>query len=128
MSLEFTLCLISLFFLAGIGTPIAYSILVASFVYLAAAGQSVGVAGKVLMDGLYQSFILLAVPLFIVAANIMNAGTISDRLLRFCIGLVGRFKGGMGHVNERAKSGGSLPVRPSPSVLRGNRSACHQTA
>ncbi|MFZ7093121.1 TRAP transporter large permease [Primorskyibacter sp. 2E233] len=99
MSFEFTLCLLSLFFLAGIGTPIAYSILVASFVYLAAAGQSVGVAGKVLMDGLYQSFILLAVPLFIVAANIMNAGTISDRLLRFCIGLVGRFKGGMGHVN-----------------------------
>ncbi len=63
------------------------------------AGLSVGVAGKTLMDGLYHSFILLAVPLFIVAANIMNAGTISDRLLRFCIGLVGRFKGGLGHVN-----------------------------
>ncbi|MFW2542087.1 TRAP transporter large permease [Primorskyibacter sp. 2E107] len=99
MSLEFTLCLITLVGLAGIGTPIAYSILLASFVYLLTAGQSIGLAGKVLMDGLYQSFILLAVPLFIVAANIMNAGTISDRLLRFCIGLVGRFKGGMGHVN-----------------------------
>jgi tripartite ATP-independent transporter DctM subunit len=47
----------------------------------------------------YSSFILLAVPLFIIAANIMNAGTISDRLLKFCVGLVGRFKGGMGHVN-----------------------------
>ncbi len=99
MSLEFTLCLISLFFLAGIGMPIAYAILLSAFVYLAAAGQGIGVAGKVLMDGLYQSFILLAVPLFIVAANIMNAGTISDRLLRFCVGLVGRFKGGLGHVN-----------------------------
>ncbi len=99
MSLEFTLCLISLFFLAGIGTPIAYAILLAAFVYLTTSGQGVGVAGKVLMDGMYQSFILLAVPLFIVAANIMNAGTISDRLLRFCVGLVGRFKGGLGHVN-----------------------------
>ena len=99
MSLEFALCLLTLFMMAGIGTPIAYAILLASFVYLAVGGGGVGIAGKVLMDGLYNSFILLAVPLFIVAANIMNAGTISDRLLRFCVGLVGRFKGGLGHVN-----------------------------
>jgi tripartite ATP-independent transporter DctM subunit len=99
MTLEFVLCLVTLFVAAGIGTPVAYAILLASFVYLAVGGQGIGIAGKVLMDGLYQNFILLAVPLFIVAANIMNAGTISDRLLTFCIGLVGRFRGGMGHVN-----------------------------
>ena len=99
MTSEFTLCLISLFVLAGIGTPIAYSILLSAFVYLAAGGQSIGVAGKILMDGLNQSFVLLAVPLFIVAANIMNSGTISDRLLKFCVALVGRFRGGLGHVN-----------------------------
>jgi tripartite ATP-independent transporter DctM subunit len=99
MTLEFALCLLTLFVMAGIGTPIAFAILLASFVYLSVGGGGVGIAGKVLMDGLYNSFILLAVPLFIVAANIMNAGTISDRLLRFCVGLVGRFKGGLGHVN-----------------------------
>ncbi len=99
MTFAFLLCLVALFGLAAIGAPIAYAILISSFVYLFAAGQSIGIAGKVLMDGLYQSFILLAVPLFIVAANIMNAGTISDRLLRFCVGLVGRFRGGLGHVN-----------------------------
>jgi tripartite ATP-independent transporter DctM subunit len=99
MTLEFGLCLLTLFFLAGIGTPVAYSILVASFVYLTAGGQGVGIAGKVLMDGLYQSFILLAVPLFITAANVMNAGTISERLLQFCVAAVGRFRGGLGHVN-----------------------------
>lgn len=99
MTLEFALCLLTLFALAGIGVPVAYSILTASFVYLAANGQGVGIAGKVLMDGLYNSFILLAVPLFIVAANIMNAGTISERLLKFCVAAVGRFRGGLGHVN-----------------------------
>ncbi len=99
MSIEFLICLGTLFLLAGIGAPIAYAILVASIAYLFAAGQGIGIAGKVLMDGLYQSFILLAVPLFIVAANIMNAGTISDRLLSFCVALVGRFRGGLGHVN-----------------------------
>ena len=99
MSAEFLLCLATLFVIAGMGAPIAHAILVASFVYLLAAGQSIGIAGKTMMDGLYQSFILLAVPLFIVAANIMNAGTISDRLLNFCVALVGRFRGGLGHVN-----------------------------
>ncbi|MBX2885349.1 MAG: TRAP transporter large permease [Granulosicoccus sp.] len=99
MSIEFIVCIITLFFLAAIGTPIAYSIILASIAYLVTAGQGIGILGKVLMDGLYQSFILLAVPLFIVAANIMNAGTISDRLLSFCVALVGRFRGGLGHVN-----------------------------
>src|SRR5210317_1939243 len=99
MTLEFTLCLITLFFLAAIGMPIAYAILLSSFTYLAVAGQDIGIIGKIFMDGLYNSFVLLAVPLFIVAANIMNAGSISDRLLQFCVALVGRFRGGLGHVN-----------------------------
>ena len=99
MTTEFILCIVSLFFLAGIGMPIAYAIMLASFVYLSVGGQDIGLSGKILLDGVSSSFILLAVPLFIIAANIMNAGTISDRLLKFCVGLVGRFKGGMGHVN-----------------------------
>ncbi|MEE2950168.1 MAG: TRAP transporter large permease [Pseudomonadota bacterium] len=102
MSLAFLLCILVLFVIAALGAPVAYAIIIASFVYLYAAGQSIGIAGKVLMDGLYQSFILLAVPLFIVAANIMNAGTVSDRLLRFCVAVVGRFRGGLGHVNVMA--------------------------
>ncbi|MDR7125927.1 TRAP transporter large permease [Pseudotabrizicola sp. 4114] len=102
MSFEFLLCLVSLLGLAAIGTPIAYAIMIASLIYLAAAGQSIGVSGKILMDGMYNGFILLAVPLFIVAANIMNAGTVSDRLLQFCIAMVGRFRGGLGHVNVLA--------------------------
>jgi tripartite ATP-independent transporter DctM subunit len=99
MSLEFTLCLLALFLLAGIGTPIAYSIILASLVYLGVSGRDLGLAAEQLIQGLYDSFILLAVPLFIVAANIMNAGTISDRLLGFCVAAVGRFRGGLGHVN-----------------------------
>lgn len=99
MTPAFAFCLLTLFILAAIGAPVAYAIMLGSFVYLGVSGQGVGAAGKVLMDGLYQSFVLLAVPLFIVAANIMNAGTISDRLLTFCVALVGRFRGGLGHVN-----------------------------
>ena len=99
MSVEVLLLIGTLFLLAGFGAPIAYAIIVASMAYVAASGQSIGIIGKNLVDGIYQSFLLLAVPLFIVAANIMNAGTISDRLLRFCVTAVGRFRGGLGHVN-----------------------------
>ena len=99
MSMELLLFLITLFGLAGIGTPIGYSILLASLVYLGLAGLDLALAGEKILQGLFKSFVLLSVPLFIVAANIMNVGTISDRLLNFCIAMVGRFRGGLGHVN-----------------------------
>ena len=99
MSIELALCLVTMFGLAGIGTPIGYSIILASIVYLGVAGLDVALAGEKILQGLYKSFVLLAVPLFIAAANIMNAGTISDRLLNFCVAAVGRFRGGLGHVN-----------------------------
>ncbi len=99
MSLAFALCLLVLFALAAIGTPIAHSIIVGALVYLVLKGQDMGIAAEQIVYGLYDSFVLLAVPLFIVAANIMNAGAISDRLLNFCVALVGRFRGGLGHVN-----------------------------
>ncbi|MEM6383086.1 MAG: TRAP transporter large permease [Pseudomonadota bacterium] len=99
MSVELALCLLVLFGLAAIGTPIGYSIMLASLVYLASGGMDLALTGEKILQGLYGSFVLLAVPLFIVAANIMNAGTISERLLTFCIAVVGRFRGGLGHVN-----------------------------
>ena len=99
MSLELILGMIALFGMAAIGTPVAYSILVGVLVYLAVSGQDLAIAGTTMVQRLFDGFLLLAVPLFIASANIMNAGSISDRLLQFCVALVGRFRGGMGHVN-----------------------------
>ena len=99
MSLELILGLFALFGTAAIGTPVAYSIIVGVVVYLGVAGQDIAIAGETMVQRLYDGFLLLAVPLFIVSANIMNAGTISDRLLKFCIALVGGLRGGLGHVN-----------------------------
>ncbi|GHF43880.1 TRAP transporter large permease [Seohaeicola zhoushanensis] len=99
MSAAFATCLAVLFGLAALGTPIGYAILVGAIAYLTVSGQDVALAGEQILAGLFDSFVLLAVPLFIVAANIMNAGTISERLLQFCVATVGRFRGGLGHVN-----------------------------
>lgn len=99
MSFNFAVCLATMFGLAAIGQPVSLAMLIASIVYLFMKGQDLGLAAEQLIQGLYDGFVILAVPLFIVAAGIMNVGTISDRLLDFCNALVGRFKGGMGHVN-----------------------------
>ena len=81
------------------GAPVALSMIASSILYLLLKGQDMGLAAEQMIQGLYDSFLLLAIPLFITAANIMNAGTISERLLKFCLALVGRFRGGLGHVN-----------------------------
>ncbi len=99
MSIALVSCLMTLIALATIGSPIALSMIVSAVVYLAVKGQDLGLAAEQIIQGLYDSFVILAIPLFIVAANFMNAGTISDRLTHFCLAIVGRLRGGMGHVN-----------------------------
>ncbi len=99
MSMALISCLMTLIALATIGSPIALSMIVSAVVYLAVKGQDLGLAAEQIIQGLYDSFVILAIPLFIVAANFMNAGTISERLTHFCLAIVGRLRGGMGHVN-----------------------------
>ncbi|MGN6156891.1 MAG: TRAP transporter large permease [Devosia sp.] len=99
MSLPFALCFLALFVLAGMGAPIALSMIGAAIVYLVVGGQDLSLAGEQIIQGLYGSFVILAVPLFIIAGNLMNAGTVSERLLAFCNAIVGRFRGGLGHVD-----------------------------
>lgn len=99
MSAELIFGLIALFGVAAIGVPVAYAIITGVVVYLGVSGQDLAIAGETMVQRLFDGFLLLAVPLFIVSANIMNVGSITDRLLQFCIALVGRFRGGLGHVN-----------------------------
>lgn len=47
----------------------------------------------------YNSFILLAVPFFLLTANLMNVGGITDRLVRLSRALVGHFPGGLAQIN-----------------------------
>jgi tripartite ATP-independent transporter DctM subunit len=47
----------------------------------------------------YNAFILLAVPFFLLAANLMNAAGITERLVNFARASVGHLPGGLGHIN-----------------------------
>jgi C4-dicarboxylate transporter, DctM subunit len=95
----FALCIISIVTLAAMGLPIGHAMIVSSILYLLLAGLDLGTAAEQLLNGLFNSYVLLAVPLFILAADLMNVGGLTDRLLQFCLVLVGRFRGGLGHVN-----------------------------
>jgi tripartite ATP-independent transporter DctM subunit len=99
MPSPFTICIIAITALAALGLPIGHSMIVASILYLILAGLDPSTAAEQLLNGLFNSYVLLAVPLFILAADLMNIGSLTDRLLNFCLVLVGRFRGGLGHVN-----------------------------
>ena len=102
MSMAFLISLGAFLLLGAIGMPIAIAAFAGSIAYMFMSGQDVGLVAEQALNGLFNSYVLLAVPLFILAANFMNAGTISDRLLTFCIAIVGRFRGGLAHVNVLA--------------------------
>jgi tripartite ATP-independent transporter DctM subunit len=51
------------------------------------------------LNSLYSSYVLIAIPLFMLAANLMNVGSISDRLFAACHALIGRMKGGLAQVD-----------------------------
>jgi len=95
----FALCIITIVALGALGLPIGHSMIVASVLYLLLSGLDLGTAAEQILNGLFNSYVLLAIPLFILAADLMNIGSLTDRLLQFCLVLVGRFRGGLGHVN-----------------------------
>ena len=62
------------------------------------AGQLHPIAQKTI-EAIFTNGTIVAVPLFVFAANLMNSSTVTDYIFGFCDGLVGRFRGGMAHVN-----------------------------
>ncbi len=95
----FSLALLTILGLSVLGLPVGLSMIGGSVLYLFLAGLDVGTAAEQILNGMMGSFLLLAIPLFILAAEFMNAGSIMDRLVRFCNAIVGRFRGGLALVN-----------------------------
>ncbi len=95
----FSIAIVAITVLAFLGLPIGHAMIAGSILFLFLDGQDMGTAAEQLLNGLYTSYVLLAVPLFILAAELMNIGSMTERLLRFCDALVGRFRGGLAQVN-----------------------------
>ena len=83
----------------AIGVPISFALGVVSFTGIASLGQIPNlVVFQKMFNGL-NSFTLLAVPLFILAANLMNEGEITEKLIDCCNSLVGHLRGGLAYSN-----------------------------
>lgn len=96
-----TLLLITLLFIVLIllGIPIAFSIGIAALIGINfISGVPNSMIPMKMFYGL-NSYVLLAVPLFVLTATIMNQGNISRKLIDFSLAIVGRCPGGLGHAN-----------------------------
>ena len=82
--------------------PIALGMIMSSIFYFALApgpATGIGMAANQFLSNMNVKFILLAVPLFVFAAKVMNTGKVTEMIFKFADTLVGRWRGGMGHVN-----------------------------
>lgn len=95
----FSLSLWAITILAFLGLPVGHAMIAGSILYLGMAGLDMGTVAEQFLNGMFSNYIILAVPLFILAAELMNIGSMTDRLLTFCNALVGRFRGGLAQVN-----------------------------
>jgi tripartite ATP-independent transporter DctM subunit len=96
--MEFSVFLISfaVFFLFGM--PIAVAMISSSFMYCFLKGVDLSFLGIQMFTGL-NTFVLIAIPLFILTAEVMNRTSVADRIFKFCNDLVGYISGGLAHVN-----------------------------
>jgi C4-dicarboxylate transporter, DctM subunit len=97
-------CLIASFLaLILIGLPIAWAMIAAELVWIAVTGNWPYL--PMTSDRVYQgmdTFVLMAVPLFILAGELVNEGKITDRLINFANAAFGWMRGGLAQVNVGA--------------------------
>ena len=85
--------------MVAIGVPISFALGVVSFTGIFAIPDIPNTVVFTKMFNGLNSFTLLAVPLFILAANLMNEGESTEKLIDCCNALVGRFRGGLAYAN-----------------------------
>ena len=83
----------------ALGYPIAFGMFISSVLYLLLSHVSLMTVMDLMVIKFENQFVLLAVPLFIFTAKVMNAAKLTDKLFNFAKVVVGPLKGGLGHVN-----------------------------
>ena len=82
----------------AIGAPIAFALMFCGIVLMSYMGMFMPqIVAQNMVDGA-NSFVLLAIPFFILAGELMNAGGLSKRIIEFAITFVGHLRGGLGFV------------------------------
>ncbi|MFV0332465.1 MAG: TRAP transporter large permease [Tropicimonas sp.] len=82
-----------------LGLPIGLVLVSTVIVYAFAGGQDMSLMAERVIFASVENIIVIAIPLFIFTAKVMDHGGISTRLLQFCLALVGHRPGGLAQVN-----------------------------
>jgi tripartite ATP-independent transporter DctM subunit len=88
-----------LVFAFAIRMPIGLGMLAGSIAYYLAKGLSLGSLLNTVCYGLTNAYILIAIPLFIFTANVMNSSEVTDKIFDFARSIIGRRHGATGYVN-----------------------------
>lgn len=81
-----------------LGMPISVAMIASSSLYIVVRGMHLGFVAMQMFSGI-DNFVLIAIPMFILTAEIMNRTSVAERIFRFSNSLVGYIPGGLGHVN-----------------------------
>ena len=84
--------------LVMLGVPIAFSLGLSSLIYILLNDISLTIVAQKMYAGI-DSFVLVAIPGFMLAGNLMNQGGMSERLVKFADSIVGFVRGGLAQVN-----------------------------
>jgi C4-dicarboxylate transporter DctM subunit len=83
---------------AALGVPLAFTLALTSLTYLLGIGGVSLIILPIKILGGIDSFVLLAIPLFILAGALMETGGISERIVDLAMAIVGRVRGGLAMV------------------------------
>lgn len=97
--MSLAVCLAVLVLSLAFGMPVAFGMIASSVVYLLIEGIDMGVVMETMVLGFEDKFVLLAVPLFIFTARLMNSSGVTEKIFSFAGSVVGHMRGGLAHVN-----------------------------
>ncbi|MDR1826750.1 MAG: TRAP transporter large permease [Methylobacteriaceae bacterium] len=102
MNAALSVCLIIFVLTFILRMPIAFGMISAACGYFVVKGADMGVVVNQVVNTYYTNYVIIAVPLFIFTANVMNSGKVTDMIFSFANALCGRLRGALGHVNVLA--------------------------
>ena len=99
MNLAIIVCLLVFVLIFILRMPIAIGMIAAAAAYFLVKGGDLSLVVNQIVNTYYTTYVIIAVPLFIFTANIMNSGKVTDMIFKFADCLFGRVRGALGHVN-----------------------------
>jgi tripartite ATP-independent transporter DctM subunit len=99
MNLALVVCFLVFVLIFFFRMPIALGMIAAAVSYFLVKGGDLSLVVNQIINTYYTNYVIIAVPLFIFTANVMNTGKVTNMIYSFAHALCGRMRGALGHVN-----------------------------